>query len=80
MFSRGKATSGEPICNGIRAFANAANSGVANSSSMVVPCIVNIWLYWSGLSTTCSPGLASSARITRAMSPPMRNQMNEVMK
>ena len=56
MFSRGKATSGAPICSGIIAFANPANSGVANSSSMIVPCIVNIWLYWSGVSTTCSPG------------------------
>ena len=80
MFSRGKATSGAPICSGISAFANPANSGVANSSSMIVPCIVNIWLYWSGVSTTCSPGLVSSARMTSAISPPIRNQMNEVMK
>ena len=80
MFSRGKATSGAPICSGISALANPANSGVANSSSMIVPCMVNIWLYWSGVSTTCSPGVASSARMTRAMMPASRNQMNEVMK
>ena len=80
MFSRGNATSGAPICSGISALAKPANSGVANSSSMIVPCIVNIWLYWSGVSTTCSPGLASSARMTSAMMPASMNQMNEVMK
>ena len=80
MFSRGKATSGAPICSGISALANPANSGVANSSSMIVPCMVNSWLYCSGVSTTCSPGLASSARITSAMMPARMNQMNEVMK
>jgi hypothetical protein len=40
--------------------AKPANSGVANSSSMIVPCIVNSWLNCSGLSTTCSPGWSSS--------------------
>jgi hypothetical protein len=43
--SRGKATSGAPICSGMTALANAANSGVANSSSMTSPCMVNSWLY-----------------------------------
>ena len=62
------------------ALANPANSGVANSSSMIVPCIVNSWLYTSGVSTTCNPGLASSARITNAMTPPRTNQTNEVTK
>ena len=80
MFSRGNATSGAPICSGISALAKPANSGVAKSSSMIVPCIVNSWLYWSGLSTSCRPGSASSARMTSAMRPAMRNQMNEVMK
>jgi hypothetical protein len=80
MFRRGKATSGAPICSGISALAKPANRGVANSSNMIVPCIVNSWLYWSGLSTTCRPGAMSSARITRAMRPPMMNQMNAVMK
>ncbi len=41
MFSRGNATSGAPICSGMIQFANPANSGVANISSMIVPCIVN---------------------------------------
>ena len=44
MFSRGNATSGEPICNGISTLPKPKNSGVANSSSMIVPCIVNSWL------------------------------------
>ena len=57
MFSRGNATSGAPICSGMIAFAKPANSGVANSSSMIVPCMVNSWLYCSGLSTICMPGL-----------------------
>ena len=47
MFSRGNATSGAPICSGMITLANPANSGVANSSSMIVPCIVNSWLYCS---------------------------------
>ena len=44
MLSRGNATSGEPICSGITTLPNPKNSGVANSSSMIVPCIVNSWL------------------------------------
>ena len=80
MFSRGNATSGAPICSGMSALANPANSGVANSSSMIVPCMVNSWLYCSGLSTTCSPGWNSSARMSSAMTPPNMKQTNEVMK
>ena len=57
MFSRGNATSGAPICSGISALAKPANSGVANSSSMIVPCIVNSWLYCSGLSHDLQAGL-----------------------
>ena len=44
MFRRGNATSGEPICRGMTTLPNPKNSGVANSSSMIVPCIVNSWL------------------------------------
>jgi len=51
MFSRGNATSGAPIWIGISALANPANSGVAKSSNMIVPCIVKSWLNCSGLST-----------------------------
>ena len=72
MLRRGNATSGAPIWIGISALANPANSGVANSNSMIVPCIVNSWLYCSGFSTTCRPGVTSSARISSASSPPKR--------
>ena len=49
MFSRGNATSGAPICSGMITLAKPANSGVANSSSMIVPCMVNSWLYCSSV-------------------------------
>ena len=79
MFSRGNATSGEPICSGMMKFANPTNSGVANSSSMIVPCMVNSWLYCSPV-TNWLPGRASSARITMAIRPPMRKKMNDVIR
>ncbi|CAB4692640.1 unannotated protein [freshwater metagenome] len=44
MFSRGNATSGEPICSGMITLANPKNRGVAKSSSMIVPCMVKSWL------------------------------------
>ncbi len=80
MFSRGNATSGAPICSGMMTFAKPANSGVANSSSMIVPCMVNSWLYCSLLCTIWMPGSKSSARITRAMRPPMQKKMNDVIR
>jgi len=54
------------------------NSGVANSSSITVPWIVNSWLYCS-LLTNCNPGRASSARITIAITPANRKKVNEVI-
>ena len=80
MFNRGNATSGEPICNGINAFVNPANNGVANNNNMIVPCIVNSWLYCSGSFTICNPGSNNSARINSAIKPPIKKKMNEVMK
>ncbi len=80
MLSRGNATSGAPICRGMSALAKPAKSGVANSSSMIVPCIVNSWLYCSGVATMSRPGSASSALMSSAITPPMRNHTNEVMK
>ncbi len=77
MFSRGNATSGAPICSGMIQFANPANSGVANISSMIVPCIVNAWLNCS-FDMICVPGRASSARMKSAMSPPMQKKTNDV--
>ncbi len=64
MFSRGNATSGAPIWSGMIQFAKPLKRGVANISSMIVPCIVNAWLNCS-FEMICVPGLASSARITR---------------
>ncbi len=71
MFSRGKATSGEPICSGMITFVKPTNSGVAKSNSMIAPCMVKSWLYCSFV-TSWLPGLASSARMIRAIQPPMR--------
>ena len=79
MFRRGNATSGEPICSGMMTLANAENSGVAKSSSMIEPCIVKSWLYCS-LLTNCWPGWASSARMTRAITPPNMKNENAVMR
>ncbi len=50
-----------------------ANGGVANISSMIVPCIVNAWLNCS-LDMICVPGRASSARMKSAIRPPMREE------
>ena len=72
-FSRGNATSGEPICSGSTRLANAKTIGVAKNSSMIVPCMVNSWLYCSGV-RNCMPGRASSARISSAITPPRRRR------
>src|SRR3954452_22135252 len=60
-------------------FANAKNSGVAKNSSMIVPCMVNIWLYCSG-DRNCSPGRASSPRISSAIAPPAIKKANDVVR
>ncbi len=77
MFSRGKATSGAPIWSGISQFAKPVNSGIANSSSITEPCIVNAWLNCS-FDMICVPGRASSARIRRAIRPPTRKNTKAV--
>ncbi|KAF0965426.1 hypothetical protein MLGJGCBP_01436 [Rhodococcus sp. T7] len=59
--------------------ANPNTIGVAYSSSMIVPCMVNSWLNCS-FDKNCIPGTASSARIIRAMRPPMRKNAIEVVK
>ena len=51
--------------------------GVAYSSSMIVPCMVNSWLYCS-LDKNCKPGAASSVRISSAINPPTRKNPIEV--
>ena len=60
-------------------FANPTNSGVANSSSMIVPCIVNSSLYcWSD--TMWLSGPISWMRMIIAIRPPMRKNPNEVIR
>ncbi len=53
-------------------------SGVAKSSSMIVPCMVNSWLY-SSLDMICMPGKNSSARISTARIPPKTKKTKAVM-
>ncbi len=79
-FSRGNATSGAPSCNGRIAFAKPANSGVANMRSMIVPCMVNSWLYCSFVGTICMPGSNSSARMMSAMTPPSMKNSTEAIR
>ena len=79
-FRRGNATSGAPICSGRIAFAKPANSGVANISSMIVPCIVKSWLYCSFVGTICMPGSKSSARMMSAITPPSRKNSTDEMR
>ena len=60
-------------------FANPTNSGVANSSSMIVPCIVNSSLYcWSD--TTWFSGSKSWSRMIMAISPPAMKNPNDVIR
>ncbi|MDQ0731038.1 hypothetical protein QFZ57_001832 [Arthrobacter sp. B1I2] len=79
-FSRGNATSGAPICSGMITLANPANSGVANISSMMVPCMVNSWLYCSLVCRICMPGSNSSARISSAITPPAQKNTNDAIR
>ena len=44
---------------------------------MIVPCMVNSWLYCS-LDRNCCPGTASSPRISSAIAPPTMKKPNEV--
>src|SRR3978361_1980872 len=46
---------------------------------MIVPCRVNSWLYCS-TERNCRPGWASSARISSAISPPIRKKANDVIR
>ncbi len=59
--------------------ANPNRIGVAYSSSMIVPCMVNSWLYCSW-ERNCSPGRASSVRISSAITPPTRKKANDVVR
>ena len=59
--------------------ANPKTRGVANSSSMIEPCMVSNWLYCSG-ERNCRPGRASSARMSSAMKPPAKKYRKLVTK
>src|SRR5659263_641668 len=77
MLGRGNATSGAPICNGTMMLPNAVKSGVAKRNSMIVPCMVNSWLYWT-FDCSIMPGAKSSNRMTMAMIPARMKKKNEV--
>lgn len=79
-FRRGKATSGAPICSGMITLAKPAKSGVANISSITVPCMVKSWLYCSFVCSSCIPGSKSSARISSAITPPTQKNRKEVIR
>jgi hypothetical protein len=51
--------------------------GVAYSSNMIVPCMVNSWLYCS-FDKNCKPGAASSVRMNSAINPPTMKNATEV--
>ena len=74
LFMRGSAISGAPICSGTIQLASPTNDGMTAPKIMMSACMVVIWLKNPG-STSCSPGLKSSARITMAMAPPTKNMM-----
>ncbi|MFM2382296.1 MAG: hypothetical protein RL515_283, partial [Verrucomicrobiota bacterium] len=53
-FSRGKATSRAPTCSGTRKLKNAADSGMTPRKIIVVPCMVNSWLYMRAVTKSLS--------------------------
>ena len=60
-------------------FAKPTNSGVANSSSMIVPCMVNSSLYcWSV--TRLLFGSNSWVLMISAIRPPIRKKQNDVIR
>ena len=74
LFMRGNAMSGAPICSGIIQLARPTKAGMTAPNIITSACMVVIWLNSSG-STSCSPGLNSSARITIAIAPPTKNMI-----
>jgi hypothetical protein len=47
---------------------------------MIVPCIVNSWLYCSLVGMICIPGSNSSARMMSAITPPSMKNSTEAMR
>ena len=75
LFKRGSAISGAPIISGTIQFPNPPiMAGITMKKIMISACMVVIWLKKSGF-TNCRPGWKSSARITMAMAPPVKNMV-----
>lgn len=74
LFIRGNAMSGAPIMMGISQLARPVKAGITAPKTMMRPCTVVIWLKNRG-STSCRPGWNSSARMTMAMAPPVKNMV-----
>ena len=72
LLRRGRAMSGAPTCMGIIQLARPVQAGMTAPKIMISACMVVMELNSCG-STNCMPGLNSSARITIAMEPPMKN-------
>ena len=72
LFMRGSAMSGAPIIIGIIQLAKPTQAGITAPNTMISACMVVIWLKKSG-STSCRPGMNSSARMIMAMAPPVKN-------
>jgi hypothetical protein len=72
LFMRGSAMSGAPIMIGIIQLARPTKAGMMAPKIMISACMVVSSLNVAG-STSCMPGWNSSARITIAKLPPMKN-------
>ena len=76
LFMRANAMSEAPIIIGICQFANPTNAGMMPPNTMISPCMVVSWLKNSGR-RICRPGWNSSLRSSSALTPPIRNMVNE---
>ncbi len=74
---RGNATSRAPIWSGTMKLKNATAMGIPTRNTMVVPCMVNSWLYVSAVTKWFS-GRDSCMRISRASMPPTRKKTSAV--
>ena len=72
LLMRGSAMSGAPIMTGSSQLDSPTKAGITPPKIITRACMVVIWLKNSGR-TSCMPGWNSSARITKAMTPPTRN-------
>ncbi len=79
LFSRGSAMSGAPTCSGIIQLASPVQAGITAPKIISSACMVVMELNSCG-STICMPGLNSSARMTIAIAPPMKNIVQAKMR